>query len=68
MFTQSKLKDTQAGVVVPDGRTIALLSYAQAEYVTVDMHKPSENGSLIGVSSDIVNLPQWYPRITLASS
>jgi len=49
--------------MVADGRTIAVLSYAQGEYVIVDMYKHSENGSLIGVSNDIVSLPQWYKRI-----
>lgn len=46
-----------------DGRTISVLSYAQEEYVIVDMHKHSENGSLIGVSNDIVSLLQWYKKI-----
>lgn len=45
-----------------DGRTISVLSYAQEEYVIVDMHKHSENGSLIGVSNDIVSLLQWYKK------
>jgi len=49
--------------VVADGRAIAVLSYAQGEYVTVDTHKHSENGSQVGVSNDIVRLPQWYKRI-----
>ena len=48
-FAQSRVRDTQAGVIVADGRTISVLSYAQKEYVIVDLHKHSENGSLIGV-------------------
>ena len=63
LFAQSRVRDTQAGVIVADGRTISVLSYAQEEYVIVDMHKHSENGSLIGVSNDIVSLLQWYKKL-----
>ena len=55
LFT-STVRDTQAGVLVADGRTISVLSYAQGEFVIVDTHKHSENGSLVGVSNDIVSL------------
>ena len=50
-------------VIGTDGCTISVLSYAQEEYVIVDTHKHSENGSLIGVSNDIVSLLQWYKKI-----
>ena len=63
LFAQSRVRDTQAGVIVADGHTISVLTYAQDEYVIVDTHKHSENGSLIGVSNDIVSLLQWYKKI-----
>ena len=47
LFSQSGERDLQAGVIVADGRTFAVFSYAQREYVIVDSHKHPENGSLI---------------------
>ena len=63
LFTQSSVRDTQAGVIIADGRTISVLSYAQGEFVIVDTHKHSENGALIGVSNDILSLLQWYKKV-----
>ena len=64
LFTQCRVGDLQAGVMVADGRTVSVLSSVQGKFVIVDTHKHSENGALIGVSNDIASLLNWY-KITV---
>ena len=47
IFAQSRVRSTQAGVIVADGHNISVLSYAQGEFVILDMHKHSENVNLL---------------------
>lgn len=56
LFTQSRVRDLQAGVIVSDGRSVSVLRLAQGEFVIVDTHKHSENGAVIGVSNNIASL------------
>ena len=60
LFTQSRVSDLQAGVMVADGRSVSVLSFARGEFVIVDTHKHSENGAVIGVSNNIASLLNWY--------
>ena len=60
LFTQSRVSDLQAGVIVVDGRTVAVLTFAQGEYVIVDTHKHSGNGVIIGVLNGIACLLHWF--------
>ena len=49
LFMQSEVQDLQAGLLVSDERTVAVLGYTQEELVIVDTHKHSENGTLVGI-------------------
>ena len=59
LFTQGRVSEFQAGVIVVDGCTVSVLTSAQREYVIVDTHKHSGNGAIIGVSNDIASLLEW---------
>ena len=52
LFMQSEVQDLQAGLLVSDERTVAVLGYTQEELIIVDTHKHSENGTLVGISDD----------------
>ena len=49
-----------------DERSGAVLGYTQEEFVIVhvDTHKPSENGTLVGISDDFASLLNWYQKST----
>ena len=59
LFTQSRVSDFQAGVIVVDGHTVSVLTSAQGEFVIFDTRGHSGNGAIIGVSNDIASLHEW---------
>ena len=64
LFKQSEVQDLQAGLLVSDERTVAVLGFTQGEFVIVDTHKHSEIGTLVGISDDIASLLNWYQKST----
>ena len=64
LFMQSEVQDLQAGLLVSDERTVAVLGYTQEELVIVHPHKHSENGTLVGISDDIGSLLNWCQKST----
>ena len=61
---QSEVQNLQAGLLVSDERTVAVLGYTQGELVIADTNKHSENGTLVGISDDIASLLNWYQKFT----
>ena len=47
---------------VSDECTVAVLNFTQRKCVIVDTHKHSENGTLIGIPSDVPSLLEWYQK------